>query len=278
MANAEIYFGVDRTSIRAGECVTFHWKVEAVREVYFYREGERWQDHGVTGEERRQECPPANATYNLRVVKRDGSVEMRQIGIQVQAGSAQPNIQRFGLTPSGQINAGECVDIQWHVAGDVRQVRVLHDRGTLWDAAPLQGQLRDCPNVLGQVTYSLEASGPGGTSRVQQSIRVVSQRPVEPPPTQPPPPPPPDKAIIEAFTVTPERIQVGGIVTVTWRAGGATSWINIFRGEHMIKENAPLSGSMKDSPRQPGEKKYRIIAYNPQDKRVRQDRIVTVTG
>ena len=68
-----IYFGVDRTSIRAGECVeTFHWKVEAVKEVHFYRDGERWQDHGVTGEERRQECPPANSTYNLRVVKRDG--------------------------------------------------------------------------------------------------------------------------------------------------------------------------------------------------------------
>ncbi len=78
--------------------------------------------------------------------------------------------------------------------------------------------------------------------------------------------------------MTPERIQAGGCVTVAWRAGGATSWINIFRGEHMIKENAPLSGSMQDCPRQPGEKKYRIIAYNPQDKRVRQDRIVTVTG
>ncbi|NTU59730.1 MAG: hypothetical protein HGA98_01575, partial [Deltaproteobacteria bacterium] len=49
-----ISFTVDRTQIKAGECVTFRWDVEGVKEVYFYAEGESWEDHGVTGHESRQ--------------------------------------------------------------------------------------------------------------------------------------------------------------------------------------------------------------------------------
>jgi len=68
-----ISFTVDRTNIVTGECVTFEWKVDNVKEVYFYKEGQRWQDHGVTGEDSREECPPETMTYYLRVVLRDNS-------------------------------------------------------------------------------------------------------------------------------------------------------------------------------------------------------------
>ena len=64
-----IVFTVDRTDIRSGECVVFGWSVENVREVYFYAEGERWQDNGVVGEGQQRECPPHTTTYYLRVVK-----------------------------------------------------------------------------------------------------------------------------------------------------------------------------------------------------------------
>ena len=67
-------------------------------------------------------------------------------------------------------------------------------------------------------------------------------------------------------------------MTLTWKTGGGTSWVNIFRGERIVWENAPLSGSVQDCPDSVGTHQYRLIAYNPQDKRTRQDQFVTVTA
>ncbi|NIV33667.1 MAG: transporter substrate-binding domain-containing protein, partial [Anaerolineae bacterium] len=59
---AGIVFTVDRTRIKAGECVNFAWKVQNVTAVYFYAEGENWQDNGVPGQGTRKECPPVTWT------------------------------------------------------------------------------------------------------------------------------------------------------------------------------------------------------------------------
>lgn len=80
----DVNFAVDRTQIKQGECVVFTWKVANVKAVYFYQEGDRWQDKGVGGEDSRQVCPPASTAYYLRVVKPDDTVDLRQISITVQ--------------------------------------------------------------------------------------------------------------------------------------------------------------------------------------------------
>jgi heat shock protein HslJ len=80
----EVSFSVDRTQIKQGECVTFSWKVQNVKAVYYYREGDRWEDHGVGGEGRQQECPPASTAFYLRVVMPDDTVDLRQIAITVE--------------------------------------------------------------------------------------------------------------------------------------------------------------------------------------------------
>jgi hypothetical protein len=77
-------FSVDRTEINRGECATFHWHVEGVKAVYFFPEGERWQDHGVVGVGEQQVCPPQTTTYCLRVIKADNSVEIHYITVQVR--------------------------------------------------------------------------------------------------------------------------------------------------------------------------------------------------
>jgi plastocyanin len=174
MANgAFIAFNADRTNIQSGECVTFHWKVENVREVYFFAEGQRWKDHGVTGEEQRRVCPPHTTTYKLRVVKRDNSVEIRQIPIQVQAGAPIPVISRFKVRPRNEITLGQCVTIRWTVEGNAHGVRITANGRSLWDHAPLQGEQQDCPSNTGAVTYAIEAHGPGGASRTEKSINVL---------------------------------------------------------------------------------------------------------
>jgi hypothetical protein len=80
----EVNFAVDRTQIKQDECVTFSWKVENVRAVYYYQEGERWEDHGVAGQGSQQECPPSSTAFYLRVVKPDETIDLRQIAITVE--------------------------------------------------------------------------------------------------------------------------------------------------------------------------------------------------
>ena len=270
-----IDFTVDRTSIRSGECVTFHWRVENVKAVYFFREDQRWQKHGVVREERRQECPPQSTTYYLRVVKGDDGVEVRQIPIQVQPSVATPDIKRFRVEPPDQISVGQCVDIRWKVTGEVTRVRLNRRGKALWDNAPVKGNMQDCPGKPGNIAYVLEATGPGGTTQVQHVIHVVD-RPAPPQPHPPEPSPPQGKPVIHDFAVSPPQIKLGASVTINWRCGGATSWVTVVRGEHIVQENAPLSGSAQDRPDSPGEVGYRIVAFNPEDERVRQDRTVKV--
>jgi hypothetical protein len=272
MPTAEITFTVDRTNIQAGECVAFHWKVEHVREVYFFTEGQRWEDHGVVGEGRRQECPSRSTNYSLRVVKQDGSVETRQIPIQVQPSAQTPQIVHFALQPSGRIVVGACVEVHWSVQGTVNHIRILRDGRAIWDGAPVQGHMQDCPRRTGSVTYALEANGPGGSNHIAQNLQVADQ------PHTPPPPPPPavEKPVIHAFSVTPGKIRLGETVNLSWQTGGGTTFARIVSGDDVVIRNAPLSGTATDQPHKAGTVPYRIIAYNPDEKRVYEVRQVTV--
>ena len=266
-----ISFSVDRTNIRAGECVIFSWNVQNVQAVYFYAEGENWQDNGVAGQGSQKECPPYTMTYYLRVVMPDGSVQTRQITIYVEPATQAPVIDRFTVDPDNQITLGQCVDIRWTVTGDVNSVRITSNGSSLWDGAPVQGQTQDCPTGTGNVAYGIEASGSGGASEGHHTVYVVGEATATPAP-----PPPPNDPVIQAFSVTPEDIPAGACVTLKWKTGGGTSWVNIYRGDDTVWENAPPKGSVQDCPETAGTVDYRLIAYNSQDKRVHEDRTVNV--
>jgi heat shock protein HslJ len=168
-----IRFAVDRTHIRAGECVFFEWDVINVRAVYFYDQDQWWEDNRVDGESEREICPGQTTTYYLRVVKPDDSVEVRQVTIYVEPAVDAPTIDRFVVNPPYQITVGECVDIQWDVRGNVSSVKVLRNNVAVWDGAPLRGSVRNCPPGAGEMSYAVEAVGPGGTSRAVRTVSVV---------------------------------------------------------------------------------------------------------
>ncbi len=69
-----INFYADRTTISLGQCVAVRWDVEGIQAVYY-------QGAGVTGHESRTECPLATTIYTLRVVRLDGTEELRQLPI-----------------------------------------------------------------------------------------------------------------------------------------------------------------------------------------------------
>lgn len=106
-------FSVDRVEIRPGECVTFRWRVDGIKAIYFFAEGERWQDHGVVGEGEQQVCPSQTTTYCLRIVNRDDSVDVHKMPIQVLAQADLPTFAADRAT----IRPGECVNFRWHVEG-----------------------------------------------------------------------------------------------------------------------------------------------------------------
>jgi hypothetical protein len=268
-----IYFTVDRTQVTAGECVVFGWKVENVKAVYFYAEGEPWQDNGVAGEGSQQECPLVTATYHLRVVKLDDLVETQQITIEVKPAEEAPVINRFEVQPPGPIAVGDCVDVIWDVSGAVDSVTLTANGAILWDNAPLRGKTQDCPAGTGRVDYGIEAVGPGGTSRQNQAVDVVGEPTATVEPT-----PAPEAPVIDRFTVEPVQIQAGECVDITWRTSGGTTWVTIVKNEDAIWDNAPLRGTTQDCPIKPGSVLYGIVAYNEEDDSVTDGLSVTVSA
>ena len=248
-----IQFTADRTSIRAGEPVQFCWEVQNVRAVYFYAQGQPWEENGVTGKECRTVYPTTTTVYELRVINPDGSTEIRQIRIDVQPTVGAPIITRFTVYPDTQVSLGQCVQLQWEIQGEVNFVRITANGVSIWDGAPLQGVTQHCPQQLGTVAYAVEASGPGGSNRAQHSVNVV----------QSPPTPAPGGPVITAFSVSPTQFPLGQCTSISWSVTGDIRVVRLFRNGSVILDNAPTSSWSQDCPAPPGQYTYRLEATGP---------------
>jgi polar amino acid transport system substrate-binding protein len=268
-----IQFYTDRDNINSGECTVNHWRTQNVQAVYYYREGQNWENNGVAGVGDRQECPAQTTKYYLRVVKRDNSVETRELTVRVNQTGNPPTISRFTVDPSGQVPAGTCVTLRWKVDGNVSRVVLNRNNAAVWDGAPFRGNYQDCPTGTGDTTYTIEASGPGGTSRAVEHVYLVQGQPTATPqPTGVPEP------RIDAFTVNPGQIDVNQCVTVAWSTSGGTSSVRLLRDGSVIQDNAGLSGSLQDCLSQPGRANYRLEARNGAGSTVTADAGVDVNA
>ncbi len=257
---SEIYFVASRTEINEGESVTFTWRVRNVREVYFYREGQNWWNHGVAGEASRTEFPSETRSWFLRVVKRDGSVEIREIRIYVTASPNAPDIRQFTVSPEGRITLGQCVAISWDVRGDISDLDILRNGSAIWDNAPVRGNMNDCPSPVGGFEYRLVASGRGGNSVAVRFVDVVAPTPNTPTAT----PTSPAPAVVQQFVVAPNSVQLGQCTSVTWTVSGEPALIQIRRNGVAVQDNAPRTGSIQDCPTTAGTFIYRIEVTNRQ--------------
>jgi len=167
-----INFTVDRTNITEGECVNFSWDVQNIQAVWFYPDGQDYRNFPTTGQNSSRQCPRTTTTYNLRVQFTDGSVTVRQITIFVEASNAAPKISSFSVKPPS-VPAGQCVQVNWVVEGAVDRVVITRDGAVLWNGAPLAGTTSDCPPQPGFAVYVIEATGPGGSARLQQNVSVT---------------------------------------------------------------------------------------------------------
>jgi ABC-type amino acid transport substrate-binding protein len=171
---AGIAFWADSYYITLGQCTTVHWDVQNVQAVYFYQQGQSWENNGVAGKADRSVCPSQSTSYYLRVVKQDGSAETRELRIDVAAPpSSAPVITKFALDPSGQLPLGGCLQILWDSQGDINRVSIFYNGGVIWDYAPVRGNMGHCPPKAGGANYSITVTGPGGTAQAQQYTNVV---------------------------------------------------------------------------------------------------------
>jgi uncharacterized protein YraI len=100
-APTTIEFNVSSTAIQGGECIQITWNVTGVREVYF-------QGEGVGGSDTITDCPRETETYNLRVVRLDGSVYSEDITVEV--------INPISSSGSRTLDPNESIDLD---SGDV---------------------------------------------------------------------------------------------------------------------------------------------------------------
>jgi len=193
----------------------------------------------------------------------------------------------------------------------VTQVTLLVGNFNLWPGgAPVSGTLQNCPPSDGTFTYSIEATGLGGTSRLQRQVLVTEvptpitpdtptpvtpDTPTPPTPDTPTPPTPdtptpvtpdtptpptpdtPTPPVVYAFTATPGQIQAGECVNVSWQVGGDAVQIDLLRDGILIFPSAPFSGSFQDCLNTAGSYTYRLAVLGSNNEMVTDDRGVTVT-
>lgn len=273
-----ITFSVDRTGIKAGERVVLTWNVTNVKAIYLYIVGEPWEQRGVSGQGSRQVYLQNTTVYELRVVKPDDQVETRQIRIDVTPlPPTAPTIARFTVDPSFQIFLGQCVNLTWDVQGDVNKVTLTGNGATVWESAPVRGSQQNCPSGIGVVSYVIDVTGPGGSTRSQRDMTVIARPTATPPPTTAPfvptpttlplptPTPtalPPLTPIINVFTINPGAVTKQQCATLSWDVSGNVNSVRIFRGGIILLDNGMLAGTAQECPTELGNLAYRIEARN----------------
>jgi polar amino acid transport system substrate-binding protein len=267
-----INFTVDRNNILQGECVTFNWNVQNATAVYFFAQGEPWQNNQVQPVSNRVACPNTTTTYLLRVLKPDGTVEERQTAITVRPNVNAPTITQLVAAPP-QVTVGQCVTLQWDVQGSVSRITIGNQFRVIWDNAPSRGNTQDCTG--GQPTtieYKLVATGPGGTSQALEYVNVVNPATATPAPTAPPSLP-----VIDSFSVTPPQIQTNQCVQITWNTSGATWLVRLLRNNVLVLDNAALSGSAQDCLPYAGTYSYQLVASTSGGQSTSSNQSVLVT-
>ena len=107
--SAQISFTADRTTINQGECTTIRWSVENVQAVWVYPQGQPFQQFPRVGQGSEEVCPPVTTTFEMRVQMRDGSVQFRQVTINVTPAAPQNSLNGTNWEVTGFNNGRNAV-------------------------------------------------------------------------------------------------------------------------------------------------------------------------
>jgi hypothetical protein len=214
------------------------------------------------------------------VVLNDGSVVIRNVTIIVRPSTAVPQITQFTVDPPNQVAIGQCVTIRWTVEGAVSTVNIGRSGVVIWPNAPFGGSMQDCPPSLGQQSYTIEASGPGGISQAAWTINVVNSSagaPTSTPTVAPGTPTPSYEPVIYYFQAQPPTIPKNTCVTLSWSVGGNANRVSIARNSVTIQENVPFSSSWNDcNNSNVGTVIYSLVAQSSSNQTVTEQAVVDI--
>ncbi|MBP6468804.1 MAG: transporter substrate-binding domain-containing protein [Chloroflexi bacterium] len=178
-----------------GQCVTLNWWVEGrITTIRLLRDNVTiWDSAPVNGST--SDCPTQTGitTYRIEATGPGGTTNQSQtINVVAPAQptatpqpntptavpptattAAPPQILTFNVSPT-QIQAGNCVSINWSVGGSISTIRLLRNGAAILDNAPASGAAPDCLTDAGSYVYRLEANGSDGRQDVQERTVTVT--------------------------------------------------------------------------------------------------------
>jgi ABC-type amino acid transport substrate-binding protein/heat shock protein HslJ len=238
-----ITFYTDKERILQGEPVTLYWQVEGADAVYFFATGETAEELPVAAEGQLTDFPNQTTVYYLRVL-RSGGEETREITVYVDAVAGLPQIEYFDVSPEQGVTMGQCLTLAWRVSADAEFVTIFRDGETLWDGAPLEGTLEDCPETVGLVEYAVGARNGVGVNYAVDIVAIGEAKAAADAAAAAPAAP--AGPTIASFAVTPDAVAAGGCVAVNWTVVGDIANVRILRDDVVLLDGGANTGSGAD--------------------------------
>ena len=169
-------FSADPAQVDVGNCVQVTWNVDGnTNNITVFSNGNVLLD-GAPMAGSTQDCPSAAGTVTYRIqATGPGGAANQQAAVEVQERPGPlpvPQITYFYVSPDS-IAQGDVVNISWNVYGGAVHIQILRDGQVIEDQAAMSGGIQDSPPSPGMVTYSIQASGPGGSASDQASVNVL---------------------------------------------------------------------------------------------------------
>lgn len=241
--------------VQAGSCLDVRWRVTGeVNSIRVSRGGNvLWDGAPLSGTTR--DCPPTGvAEYVIDVSGPGGNARAQEnvtvvppptpppqvtptpvppTATPVPPPQQQPVINSFAVSPN-QINAGQCVTINWSAGGNVNLVQLKRNGAVVVDNGPLNGNVSDCLAAAGTYTYRIEASNAAGATAFQQATVTVGS----------PPPPagnPLQGTSWRLLTLNGAPVVAGTEITLVFGDGGRLSGnggCNAYNGQYSVNQSS----------------------------------------
>ena len=215
-----VSFAAEPAALQAGQSSILRWGISGVTRKVSISPGIGVVD--VSGS--RKISPAQNVTYTLTAEGPGGTVSSTvDVRVAVSSLPLPPNVNRFVAEPSS-IQRGQTSTLRWTVGGERTRVSIAPGIGMV----AATGEHLISPS--GNLTYTLTATGPGGST--SSSVRITVSAPPLATPT------------IEAFSAEPSVIQAGEFATLQWDVRGDGVTVSIHPGTG----NLPAKGSSRITP------------------------------
>jgi ABC-type amino acid transport substrate-binding protein len=187
------YLSASPASVLVGQCVNVGWSVsgQVDRVTLLINNSPVWDYAPVSGNY--QDCPSAAGTqiFTLQAFG-SGGTTAQQTSVNVQASSQPvptatpvppvpqaPVIDGFTLAPEA-ITSSACTIASWTTSGGTTRVQLLRNNAVIWDNAPLNSSVQDCPPIpSGQplpyvIVYTLYAFNNAGQQTARSANLTVN--------------------------------------------------------------------------------------------------------